>query len=178
MRALYVILGAYIFVHAHVSGVRVLSLPGPLRANAGNTAAMASRAPCDHHARQDSRINFGPCLQTRHLQKKAMASLGIEGATPVVTQLLGHEGWATSKVQPLPPHAHEQNAFRVATGATDSYRYAILDMPARANASASSSSAAGIGGTPAVLAALSVPAVQEALGKGSGVRGVGCYSHP
>ena len=87
MRALYVILGAYIFVHAHVSGVRVLSLPGPLRANAGNTAAMASRAPCDHHARQDSRINFGPCLQTRHLQKKAMASLGVEGATPVVTQL-------------------------------------------------------------------------------------------
>ena len=80
---------------------------------------------------------------------------GREGATPVVTQLLGHEGCATSKVQPMPLHAHERNAFRVATGA-----------------------AAGIGGTPAVFAALSVPAVQEALGQGSGVRGVGCHSHP
>ena len=121
---------------------------------------------------------FWTVLANPSFAKEGDGKPGREGATPVVTQLLGHEGWATSKVQPLPLHAHEQNAFRVVTGATDSYRYAILDMPARANASASSSSAAGIGGTPAVLAALSVPAVQEALGQGSGVRGVENYSHP
>ena len=54
---------------------------------------------------------------------------GREGATPVVTQLLGHEGCATSKVQPMPLHAHERNAFRVATGATDETPFVLPQAP-------------------------------------------------
>ena len=72
---------------------------------------------------------FWTVLANPSFAKEGDGKPGREGATPVVTQLLGHEGCATSKVQPMPLHAHERNAFRVATGATDETPFVLPQAP-------------------------------------------------